>query len=190
LSEIYRSGQNAVPLPDVTALVNIAGYLKRTGRPQRIEINRNVQFKDLKAGPSVIIGPLTPRLKEILATDWRFSVERDEKITMTWIRDREKPDSRQWSVEVNAPSNSTAEAYALVTRVWSETLGQPVVSVAGLSPYGTTAAGEFLSDAAALENFASQAPAAWYRRNVQLVIAAKRVGTSSGRPRVAAAHFW
>jgi hypothetical protein len=190
LSDIFRSGQNAVPLPDVTALVNIAGFLKRSGKIQRIEISRNIQFQDLKAGPSVIIGPVTPRWKELLSSGWRFSVERDPDVTVTWIRDRERPDSRQWSVEVNAPSNSTAEAYALVTRVWNETLGQPVVSVAGLSPYGTTAAGEFLSDAAALDRFASQAPRGWDRRNIQLVIGAMRVGTTSGRPRVLASYFW
>jgi hypothetical protein len=190
LSDIFRSGQNAVPLPDVTALVNIAGYLRRTGKAERIEISRNVQFQDLKAGPSVIIGPLIPRWREILSADWRFSVERDPQVTVTWIRDREKPESRQWSVEVNAAANSTSEAYALVSRVWSETLGQPVVSVAGLSPYGTTAAGEFLSDASALEGFAANAPEGWDRRNIQLVIAAKRVGTSSGRPRAVASYFW
>jgi hypothetical protein len=190
LSQIFRSGQNAVPLPDVTALVNIAGYLKRTGKAERIEISRNVQFQDLKAGPAVIIGPLTPRWREILSADWRFSVERDPQVTVTWIQDREKPESRAWSVEVNAAANSTSEAYALVTRVWNETLGQTVVSVAGLSPYGTTAAGEFLSDPGLLEGFAAHAPKGWDRRNIQLVIAAKRVGTSSGRPRAVASYFW
>jgi hypothetical protein len=190
LSDIFRSGQNAVPLPDVTALVNIAGYLKRAGKPQRIEINRNVQFQDLKAGPSVIIGPVTPRWKELLSAGWRFSVERDPDVTVTWIRDRDRPGSRFWSVEVNAPSNSTADAYALVSRVWIDTLGQPVVSVAGLSPYGTTAAGEFLSDPGALESFAAHAPRGWDRKNIQLVIGAMRVGTTSGRPRVLASYFW
>jgi hypothetical protein len=190
LSEIFRSGQNAVPLPDVTALVNIAGYLKRPSKAQRIEISRNVQFQDLKAGPSIIIGPLSPRWQEILSADWRFSVERDAQVTVTWIRDRQKPEARTWSVEVNAAANSTSDAYALVTRVWNDTLGQPVVSVAGLSPYGTTAAGEFLSDADALETLAAQAPKGWDRKNIQLVIAAKRVGTSSGRPRAVASYFW
>jgi hypothetical protein len=190
LSEIFRSGQNAVPLPDLTALVNIAGYLKKTGKPQRIEISRNIQFQDLKAGPSVIIGPLSPRWKGLLAGDWRFSVERDDAVTVTWIRDRQKPNDRTWSVDVNAPADSTADVYALVTRAWNETLGQTVVSIAGLSSYGTTAAGEFLSDPAAMETFAAQAPKDWERRNIQVVMVAKRVGTSTGRPRVAAAHFW
>jgi hypothetical protein len=190
LSDLFKSGQNAVPLPDVTALVNVAAYLKRTGKPQRIEISRNVQFQDLKAGPSVIIGPVTPRWKELLSADWRFSVERDPDVTLTWIRDRDKPDSRAWSVEVNALSNSTADAYALVTRVWNDTLGQPVISIAGLSPYGTTAAGEFLSDPGALQEFGANAPKNWDRRNIQLVIVAKRVGTTSGRPRVVASYFW
>jgi hypothetical protein len=189
VGDILRSGRDAVPLPDVTALVNIASYLRSKGKTYRIRMSRDIQFQDLRSGPVVVIGPVT-RWQELLGAGWRFNVVRDEARTETWIRDRDHPQSRNWLVQVNAPADTTADVYALVTRVWNDTIGQVAVLIAGLSTYATTAAGELLSDARQMQQLAALAPGGWERKNIQLVISAKRVGTSAGKPRVVAVYAW
>jgi len=176
-------------LPDVTALVDIASYLKSKGKTWRIRMSRDIQFPDFRGGPVVVIGPVT-RSQVLLGAGWRFNITRDEPVTATWISDRAHPQSRNWLVRPNAPANSTADVYALVTRTWNDTIGQVVVLIAGLSTYATTAAGELLSDRREMQQLAALAPRGWERKNIQLVVAAKRVGASAGTPRVVAVHTW
>jgi hypothetical protein len=189
VGDILRSGRDAVPLPDVTALVDIASYLKSKGKTYRIRMSRDIQFQDLRGGPVVVIGPIT-RSQVLLSAGWRFNITRDEAMTATWISDRDHPQSREWLVRLNAPANSTADVYALVTRTWNDTIGQVAVLIAGLSTYATTAAGELLSDRREMQQLAALAPQGWERKNIQLVVTAKRVGTSAGTPRVVAVHTW
>jgi hypothetical protein len=179
----------SVPLGDVTALVDIAAYLKSAGKPYRIRLSGTLQFDDLKAGPSVLLGP-TVRWLNLVTSNWRFQILRDEPVTATWVEDREKPGQRTWALSINPPAPSVAETYAVVTRVWNQTTSQAMVNVAGMSPYATAAAGQFLVDPASMEEVARDAPSGWDRKNIQLVIATKRVGASSGTPRLIARHFW
>lgn len=189
VSDLLRSGRDAVPLPDVTALVNVASLLKSKGKAYRIRMARDIQFQDLRAGPVVLIGPV-PRGQQWLGAGWRFNIARNQEVTETWISDRDHPQARDWLVHINAATDATADEYALVTRVSNDTIGQTVVVIAGLTTYATTAAGELLCDARQMQRLAQMAPKGWERKNIQLVISAKRVGTSAGKPRIAAINAW
>ncbi|HKD07302.1 MAG TPA: hypothetical protein VKB79_15475 [Bryobacteraceae bacterium] len=189
LSEMFRTREDYVPFGDVSALVDLAGYMRARGKPYRLQYISAVTFQDLKVGPAVFIGP-TARWFEQLATGTRYSVQRDDAVTKTWISDRQNAASRIWSANVDAPAASSADTYALVTRIRIESTRQILVSIAGLSPYATSAAGELLSDPQYLAEYARRAPRDWARRNLQLVIATRRVGTTPGAPRIVADYIW
>lgn len=189
LSDMFRSREDYVPFGDVSALVAVAGYMRAHGKPYRLQYLSAVTFQDLKNGPAVFIGPIN-RWAEQFVLGPRFSVQRDAAVTQTWIEDRQNPSSRTWSADVNALATSTAETYALVTRVRLEATRQILVSIAGLSPYATSAAGEVLADPQYLNEFSGRAPRQWASRNLQLVIATKRVGTTAGAPRIVDWHVW
>jgi hypothetical protein len=189
LSEMFRTREDYVPFGDVSALVDLAGYMRARRKAYRLQYISAVTFQDLKTGPAVFIGP-TAHWFEQLATGTRYSVLRDEAVTKTWISDRQNPTNRIWSADVNAPAASTADTYALVTRIRIESTRQILVSIAGLSPYATSAAGELLSDPQYLKEFPRRAPRDWASRNLQLVIATKRVGTTPGTPRIVADYIW
>lgn len=179
----------SVPFGDVNALVDIAAYLKAAGRPYRIRFNSTLQFEDLKAGPSVLLGPAV-RWLNLVTSNWRFRILRDEPVTVTWVEDREKPGQRLWALSINPPAPSVAETYAVVTRVWNQSTSQVMVNIAGMSPYATSAAGQFLVDPASMEQVAKGVLAGWDKKNIQLVIATQRLGSSNGTPRLLARHFW
>ncbi len=181
--------EQAVELGDASAFASIAGYVRLQGGMFRSQLTRSSQFEDFKAGPVVFIGPVT-RWMEVLAPDLRFSVQRDPQGSLTWIEDRENPADRTWLREVTRPPTGVNETYALVTRMWNPKTGQMIVSIAGLSPYGTGAAGELLSDPNHMEELARDLPDGWDQQNMQIVIATQRVGNSYSTPRVAATHFW
>jgi hypothetical protein len=189
LADMFQTREDYVPFGDVGALVDLGGYMRARNKPYRLRYLSTIAFQDLKAGPAVLIGPTT-RWFDQLATGVRFSVERDEGVTRTWISDRQSPSSRAWSADVNASSNSTEDTFALITRIRLESTRQILVSIAGLSPYATSAAGELLSEPQYLNEFARHASAGWYDRNLQLVVATKRVGTTPGTPKIVAQYVW
>ena len=88
------------------------------------------------------------------------------------------------------PYRSVADDYAVVSRVLDPTTGRLVVTAAGLTKFGTAAAGEFLSEPGYIEQALRSAPKGWDAKNLQIVLATKLVGESSGPPRVIATHFW
>ena len=88
------------------------------------------------------------------------------------------------------PDGRTPEDYAIVSRFVSPETGEPVIVLAGLSNYGTQAAGEFFTDPEMLEAALRQAPKDWRNRNFQFVLHTRILGKTPERPTVVAAHFW
>lgn len=189
LTDLFRSRADYVPMGDVTAMAHILANFRQRGKPFNLVYSGAIQLADLKAGPAILIGPMS-RWLEMMSKDLRFTIERDQAVTQTWIADRQHPDHRDWSVQVGAPASSIAEAYALITRIWNPTTGNYMICISGLSPYATSAAGDFVSDPSRMRELLKDAPAGWERRNVQIVIAATRVGTNVGIPRAVATYFW
>jgi hypothetical protein len=79
--------------------------------------------------------------------------------------------------------------YALVVRFFDPNTGQPVITAAGISIFGTSAAAEFLTDAGEMSMLNSIAPG-WEKKNLEIVLSTEVVRAKSGRPRIIAAHVW
>jgi len=77
-----------------------------------------------------------------------------------------------------------------VSRFFSPDTNQPVIVAAGLSIYGTQAAGEFLTSPSLLSAAVRDAPKDWQKKNFQFVLHTKVLGKTPGTPTVVAKHFW
>ena len=64
-----------------------------------------------------------------------------------------------------------------------------VVLAAGLSHYGTEAAGQVLTDSRELQKLLEGAPKDWPSRDLQLVLRVELFGHSSGTPTLVASDF-
>jgi hypothetical protein len=178
-----------VPLAEVAAAVKIVGQKITRGRVFHVRSYANTKFEDLRDGPVVLIGGFdnnwTTRLLDDPHLHLRFRLQRDGPAV--WISDQQNPNQRGWRVD---PLGKVAEDYAVVTRVSNPATGQVMVSMAGLLPFGTGAAGEFLSEPRFLEAAVAKAQKSWNNKNIQIVIATSLTGASSGPPRVLATWFW
>ena len=65
-----------------------------------------------------------------------------------------------------------------------------VVTAAGLSVFGTLAAGEFLTTPAEFRKILRVAPKGWQHKNFELVLSTDVIRGKSGHPNIVAAHFW
>jgi hypothetical protein len=64
--------------------------------------------------------------------------------------------------------------------------GEPVIILAGLGPYGTSAASEFVSNPEYFSQFSQNAPKGWESRNIQIVLETSVVNGRVSVPRVVA----
>ena len=178
-----------MPFADASTLSRIAGVMMAKGKPLHIRKHKALKLDDLREGPVVLIGAFNNVWTLRLVDQMRFSFERDAVTKDGWIVDRQSPGGRKWLVRETAPYASVAEDYALISRVLDPTTGRLVVTAAGITKYGTAAAGEFLSDPIYMERAMRSAPSGWERKNIQILLATELVGESSGPPRVVATNF-
>lgn len=179
-----------VAFADSTAMARVTALLVAHHEAYRLRLQPSAKMEDLRDGPSVLIGAFNNRWALKLTGESRFSFSRDPQAHMIWIQDREHPEFRKWSHDLNGALTDLTEDYAIVSRVLDPTTGKMVVTVSGLFKFGTEAAGEFLTCETCIEGLASVGPPGWDRKNMQVVLGASVVGRTAGPARILATYFW
>lgn len=62
--------------------------------------------------------------------------------------------------------------------------------IAGIGPYGTEAAGEFVQSPQHLAELAAKLPRGWENRNLEVVLKTDVIGTKAGPPILVSAFSW
>ena len=106
------------------------------------------------------------------------------------IRDRENPSNNTWSIDYAAPYLSITKDYALVLRMVDPKTEQTVVVVAGITVFGTTAAGNFLTNTNEISKLAAVSPRGWEKKNLEIVLSTDVIGGLSGPASIVATQFW
>lgn len=178
-----------VAFTDATTLARFTGFLGGKGKDFRIFYGPQASLADLRQGPIVLIGAFVNDWTLRLTGSLRYHFDRDASLNFAFIRDRQNQGQANWMIDLQTPYVSLTEDYAIVSRVSDLTTGQIVIVAAGITKYGTMAAGEFLTGPG-LNDLASRAPRDWMGKNLQIVLATRVVKGSSGPPRIVASYFW
>ena len=189
--EIIPDPNGYAGMGDTIAATQLAVLFTRFGKGLQIRKSTDVSFSDLRSAPAVLIGAFTNSWTLELMKEWRFTFTNDRPPGWV-IRDRKDP-ARVWAnpaLREELRSRKLTEDYALISRVFEERSGQPVVSVAGITDFGTQAAAEFLSDESLLALAFVDAPKQWERKNLQLIIRTQVVGHTTGKPQFVARQIW
>ena len=104
------------------------------------------------------------------------------------IRDRKTNET--WQLTELAPDGKTPEDYAIVSRLVDSATGQVIVSAAGITQYGTRAAGELLTDEELLAAALAKVPPGWQDRKLQILLQAKVYKGIPAAPTVLAVDAW
>ncbi|MEZ2347902.1 hypothetical protein [Terriglobus sp. RCC_193] len=137
-------GENVV-FSDVIAMMKLESVVEQQHRPVRVRLNLGTNLNELREGPSIFIGGLSNQwtLKLIDPLRYRFAGSDAESY---YIRDRQAPDNKQWSIRLQDKMTTVNRDYAIIARVHCEPLGSVCLIVAGIGMSGTAAAGEFLAN--------------------------------------------
>jgi hypothetical protein len=180
-----------VALGDAECLMRLSSVLERHRKPYRIRGERSTSFADLRDTPAVLIGAFDNPWTLRTAGQLRFTFTKDTAREIDMVVDRQHPEKRDWMLTGAWPNWDVPYDYAIVSRILDTTTDRPVIIAAGITQYGTMAAGEFLSNpeyfSEAVGKFSNRN---WQKKNLQIVLGVPVVNRIQGHPRVLATHVW
>jgi len=188
--EITVTRDDTVTAGNLRAALSISNLLSRYGVSDELRWPQEVQSEDLNRSNAIFVGALNNPWSMSLNESLRFSfrqIQTDSGPVWT-IQDRTSP-NQNWSITRAYPEPSSVD-YALITRIIDNEGKRVVISVGGLSQFGTEAAGEFLGNETALTTFAHIAPRGWEHRNLQIVLGMRIDGRKIVSTRILATNIW
>jgi len=175
---------------DVICLVRLTTMLEKYGKPYRIRGEKSTSFADLRETPAVLIGGFDNQWTLHTVGQLRFTFEKDPEHFTDFVRDREHPEKMEWKLAGAWPYWDVTTDYAIVSRIIDTTTDRPLVIAAGITHYGTMAAGEFLTNPEYFAEAAAKLPRGWQQKNIQFVLRIPVVNRTGGHPHVLDVQVW
>ena len=179
-----------VALGDAECLTRLTSLLERYRKPYRIRGERSTSFADLRDTPAVLIGAFDNPWTLRTAGQMRFTFSKDSPKETDMVLDSQRPESRDWIMTGAWPNWDIPYDYAIVSRILDTTTDRPVIIAAGITQYGTMAAGEFLSNPEYFSEAVAKLRHDWQKKNLQIVLGVPVVNRVPGHPRVLATWVW
>jgi hypothetical protein len=178
-----------IMMPDVETMSSIRDTLQAHKREFRVLNASSDDLTQLNADPVVFVGPFHTAWVKQMTDPFRFHVVHEAGAPTAVIEDRQNPAFGGW-VEAMTSGGPKTETHALLARFVNSSTGQPVVIATGLSPLGTVAAGEILTNPQYMNELLAAAPGEWQKMNLEAVVSAQIVGGQAGPPQIDAVYFW
>lgn len=186
-SDIVPVTEQFVGIGNAHTSALLSGFFAQRNKPVEFRYASDISFSDLRSSPAVLIGAFSNLWTLEMTAQFRFVFERESRAGR--IRDR-SGETRVYELPQLAADGNTPEDYALVTRQVNSATGQVLITAAGITQYGTRAAGEFLTDARLLEPALAEAPADWPSKNLQVLLHSAVYKNTPAAPRVLAVQVW
>ena len=169
------------------AMTHVAGVFRLHGKPFAIKEAVDTSLIDVHHHPLVLIGGRNNEWTMRLLARLRFHIQ---PAPVARIQDSQNPLDSEWTVDVNKPFSSVTTDYAIVARYYDSTTEAPVIIIAGLGPYGTEAASEFVDSPEYLAQITRKVPTGWEKRNFEMILKTEVVGTRAGPPVLLTTYAW
>jgi hypothetical protein len=189
--EVVWSAPEYLFMGDAFSAFNVASWVQSKGRAYQLIPVSETNYSRLRHAPLVAIGAFNNAWSMRVTAGLRFVFDQRTigGAAYNCIIDRRDPSSVRWSV-LQPAGRSVTQDYAIVTRVFDPSTEQTVVSAAGIAPFGTQAASEFVTRPEYLGAALRAASRDWRGKNMQFVLETKTIDGTPGPPHVLATHFW
>jgi hypothetical protein len=189
LKDLVPMWDRYIALGDAMCLLRLASVFEKRGKQFTVRGGGSTSFPDLRERPAVLIGAFDNEWTLHVVGKLRYTFYKDFQ-GLEVVRDRDHPERSDWKLVNSWPYWEIPNDYAIVSRVWDHTTDRLVVIAAGITHFGTAAAGEFLSDPSYFSDVLPLLPRGWDRQNLQIVLSVPVVHGAGGHPRVLAAYVW
>lgn len=165
----------------------LSALLGRLGKTSELRLSAGTSYSEISDEPTVLIGAFTNRwtLQSANNEPFYFAQKGPERL----IEERDGM-RRQWTPPHLRADGTTEVDFALVSRLMDSETGKFLVTAAGISGFGSRAAGYFLTRPDLLAQALSKAPPDWQRKNLQFVLETRIVDDAPTSPEVVAWRSW
>jgi hypothetical protein len=168
---------------DAYASVVLSSLFARKEKLYQMRYGTDLSFADLRYQPSILIGAFNNNWTLQTTNNLRFVFDKHPTI-------RDRSDNRLYTLPNLTPDGRTPEDYAIVSRVFDSQTGELLIGAAGITQYGTHAAGEFLTSPHLMATLAANAPRDWRKKNLQVLLHTRVVDNTAGPPSIVTTYFW
>lgn len=170
------------------AMARTGGILHQRGKDYEIKEVTETSLTDIRSRSLILVGGMNNAWTMRLLKPLRFHLTFEYSIA--GIRDAENPQQQGWTVDFTRPYSSVNTDYAVVARFRDPTTEGPVLVIAGLGPYGTEAASEFVQSPSHLAELAAKLPRDWENKNLEFVLKTNVIGAKAGPPVLVTTYTW
>jgi hypothetical protein len=190
LDDVVPAWDRVISVHDAQAFARLSALFAHAGKDVQLRGGRSVSLTDLRGRPLVLIGAFSNDWTLSLAGELRFYFDVDRENGGSIVRDRQHPKMLDWKIQKAWPQQNIPIDYAVVSRVVNPVTEQTVVIAAGITHFGTQAAGEFLTNPRYFGEALRDAPRDWPRKNMQVVLSTQVMSGNAGPPKVLAVYAW
>jgi hypothetical protein len=185
LSDHMIGTYHHVSLSDVIAISRLTNVLQKNNRTYSIKEASSTGMADLRGRTVILVGALNNIWTMQLSNALRF---RFVPGTLARIQDTKNPQDSTWSVDYSKPYPSVSVDYGIVARYHDSYTNGNVLMIAGIGPYGTEAASEFVSSPQYLSQIEHFVPAGFKEANLEMVLKTEVTRGEAGPPQLVAAY--
>ena len=193
LSELVPMPNRYMAMGDALCLLHLGTFFDKRGILYYLRNSGATTFSDLREHAAVLIGAFNNEWTLRLGSQLRFSFVKnfhDPAGITEMVSDRDHPEQANWKLTNAWPDWNVPTDYAIISRVLGRETDRLLVVAAGITQYGTDAAGEFITNPKYFSEVLSQLPGDWPTKNLQIVLKVPVVHGASGHPRVIATYVW
>jgi hypothetical protein len=186
-ADVYPINYEFTSVGDMSVNVRLASFLTAKHHGFDVRAGENISIGDLRESPSVLVGGYNNFLTLQLSHNLPFALagSQDGRQPIQELGGAKKG----WSSRLDA-KRANGEDYAIVARILSSETGNPVIIVAGVTSFGTRAAGQFITNAESLKALTATAPKDWASKNLELVVRTQVLKSDPGAATIVDARYW
>jgi hypothetical protein len=186
-------GKDLIPVPnhyvakgDAYVAAALAGLFARAGKSSQLRFGDNLSFRDLRSAPTVLIGAFNDPWTLQTTSNLHFSFREQNGVQFI---ETQQPLTRTWTSRLN-PDGTIADDYALVCRLVDPRSHRVLAVAAGITEWGTWAAGDFLTTEDELAQVFRRIGAGRSKQNVEILLKTHVIDSIPGPPRVVDTYVW
>jgi hypothetical protein len=186
-SDLVTVRNEFVGAGDANAASLLSALFGSLGKTTEFRISTETSYSELSDSPTVLLGGFSNRWTERTLTRMPYVfIERD---SVRFIQEQ-TGNKRSWTLPQLGADGKTDEDFAIVSRILDAETGQFLVTAAGISGFGSRAAGYFLTRPDQMNKELDKAPKEWKQKNLQFVLKTHVVDGAPTAPEVVAVTFW
>lgn len=169
---------------DLAASAQVVSLFSRHRQKFDLRTGNDITFDDFRQAPAVLVGCLNNPWTLLLNDNLRFICTDDKGP----IIEERTGAHRHWT-SMYSKDGKVQTDYAVVSRLITSKMGQPLIVIAGIADSGTRAAAEFITNRQRVKQLTHSLPKGWKNKSMQFVLETKVVNGTPATSTVVAVGF-